>query len=112
MLVVTLEIAEGAIGVVHGGVLEIESSGPCLFLDVVVKLAFTDRQQDSLKHEYSIYQHLVSKCVRGIPMPLGLFNSLGDGPSALLMTHSGVRINSSMLLTAVRSVFRCADPLM
>ena len=112
MLVITSEIAEGAIGVVHGGVLEIESSGPCLFLDVVVKLAFTYRQQDSLKHEYSIYQHLVSKRVRGIPTPLGLFNSLGDGPSALLMTHSSVRIDSGMLSTAARSVFHCADPLM
>ena len=112
MLVVTSEITDGVIGVVHGGVLEIESSGPCVFLDVVVKLAFTDRQQDSLKHEYSIYQHLVSKRVRGIPTPLGLFNSLGNGPLALLMTHSGVPIHISILSTTARSVFRCADPLL
>ena len=109
MLVVTSEIADGAVGVVHGGVLEIESSGPCVFLDVVVKLAFTDGQQDSLKHEYSIYQHLVSKRVGGIPAPLGLFNCPEGGPSALLMTHSGAPIHSGMLSTTTRSVFCCAD---
>ena len=105
MLVVTSEIADGATGIVHGGVLEIESSGSCVFLDVVVKLAFTDRQQDSLKHEYSIYQHLVSRRVGGIPTPLGLFDTPGDGPSALLMTLNGAPIDSSMLSPTARSVF-------
>lgn len=112
MPVVTSEISDGATGVVHGGVLEIESSGSCLFLDVVIKLAFTDQQRDSLRHEYSIYRHLTPKHVSGIPTPLGLFNSLGDGPSALLMTHGGVPIHHSTLSPSARSVFCCADPLL
>jgi hypothetical protein len=111
MLVVTSEIADGATGIVHSGVLEIESSRPCIFLDVVIKLTFTDQQQDSLKHEYSIYQHLTSKHVQGIPTPLGLFNGLGDGPSALLMTYSGIPIHNSTLSLATRSVF-CTNLLL
>jgi len=109
MLVVTSEIGAGATGIVHGGTLEVEMSGQCLFLEVVVKLAFSHQQQESLTHENAIYRYLTSKRIKGIPTQLGLFNFNGfdGGPSALLMTHGGISIsNSKQLISPVaRSVF-------
>jgi hypothetical protein len=95
MLVVTSEIDTGATGVVHGGTLEVELPGRCLTLDIVIKLAFDDQQQERLTHEDSIYRYLISKGVEGIATPLGLFNSFEDGPSALLMTYNGISISNS-----------------
>jgi hypothetical protein len=107
MLVVTSEIATGAIGIVHGGTIEVELPGQCLTLKAVVKLAFSDHQQERLAHEYSIYRYLISKGVRGIATPLGLFNSFEDGPSALLMTYQGISISTTKqpISLMARSVF-------
>jgi hypothetical protein len=107
MLVVTSEIATGATGTVHRGTVEVELPGESLLLDVVVKLAFSDQQQERLAHEDAIYRSLSSKHITGIPAPLGLFSSFDDGPSALLMTYRGVSISSSkQILSPVgRSVF-------
>jgi hypothetical protein len=106
-LVLTSEIGAGATGVTLGGTLEVETSNQCISLDVVVKLAFSNEQQKSLEQEYDVYRILTSKGIKGIPAPLGLFNDVEDGPSALVMTHAGVPVSGEMqtISVAARHVF-------
>ena len=107
VLVITSEIGTGAIGIVHGGTLEVKLSGQLVSLDIVAKLAFSRYQKERLAHEYEIYLYLSSKHIRGIPTLLGLFTSIdGDGPSALLLTYNGVSITGGTQLSPnIRSVF-------
>src|ERR1700733_12486482 len=82
----TSEIGRGATGVVHRGMLDVESSRGFMTLDVVVKLAFDGEQRAALKNEYEIYRLLRSKrIVNGIVKVLGLFDDFEGGPSALVM---------------------------
>ena len=83
-------------GVVHHGMLDIESSRGHTMLDVVIKLAFEKEQQTALKNEYEIYCLLRSKgVVNGIATVLGLFNDFEGGPSALVMLYAGGSLDQS-----------------
>jgi hypothetical protein len=96
MLTLTSEIAEGATGIVHDAALELQTSdGEHLTdgINVVVKLALLEEQKDGLHNEYTIYQRLASKCVKGIPTVLGLFDEIEGGPTLLIMTHAGTRLH-------------------
>ncbi|KII83397.1 hypothetical protein PLICRDRAFT_452257 [Plicaturopsis crispa FD-325 SS-3] len=94
LLILTSELGSGAVGDVHGGVLKIESSdGTSSTLKVAAKLSFAPRQQKALLHEISIYEHLSSRGVEGIPTILGHWHDVDEsGPSCLLMTHAGVSL--------------------
>jgi hypothetical protein len=91
-LVLTSPIAEGATGIVHGATLELETSDASLTEEVVVKLAFLDEQQERMRNEYAIYQHLARANVAGIPKVLGLFEDLEGGSMALVMNNAGVSL--------------------
>jgi hypothetical protein len=92
-IVLTSEVGEGGTGIVLGGKLEVEATKGCVPLDVVVKLAFTEVQQDLLRSEYETYQRLYSKgVVKGIPTVLGLFDDSEGGPPALVMSFAGISL--------------------
>lgn len=97
VIILTSEVGAGATGVVHGGVLAVESSDGCISLDVVVKLAFESEQREALKHEYEVYRLLRSKgVVKGITVVLGFFDDFeGRGPSALVMLNAGVPLGTT-----------------
>jgi len=86
----TSQIGYGATGVVHRGMLNVESSRGFMTLGAVVKLAFDREQRAALKNEYEIYRLLRSKrIVDGIATVLGLFDDFEGGPSALVMLDAG-----------------------
>jgi hypothetical protein len=101
-LILTSEIAEGATGIVHGATLKLQSSDEKLGdgVDVVVKLALLDEQKDALRNEYSIYQHLASERVKGIPTALGLFDDIEGGPTLLIMTHAGTCLRRDQAISS------------
>jgi hypothetical protein len=93
VLVLTSQIAEGATGIVHGAILELETfDGQSLTQDVIVKLAFSDKQKERMRNEYAVYRHLTKANVSGIPQVLGLFEDLEGGPMALVMSNAGVSL--------------------
>ena len=66
-VVLTSRIGQGATAVALRGTLTPENMQGAGALDVVIKLAFDDKQRDSLIEEYKLYLHLRSKGVqRGI----------------------------------------------
>jgi hypothetical protein len=91
ILDVASKIAAGATGVVHNATLQVltEADG-VRSLEVVVKFAFKSRQQRKLRHEFSIYEHLASPKVDGIPFVFGLFEDTESATLALVMTHVGL----------------------
>lgn len=83
-------IADGATGDVHGATLELlASNGETLSQNVVVKLAFERPQRKRMRHEFSVYKHLISSGVKSIPNVLGLFQDVESNALALVMTHVG-----------------------
>jgi len=83
---------------VHGGLLEVESGHNSSRLDIAAKLSFSEQQRDHLQQEWSVYTHLTSEGVEGIPTALGIFYDpeLQDrAPLCLLMSHVGVSLRSS-----------------
>jgi len=95
------EIGRGATGVVHRGMLDVESSCGFMTLGVVVKLAFDKEQRVALKNEYEIYRLLRSKrIVNGIATVLGLFDDFEGGPSALVMLDAGESLGPERSLSA------------
>ena len=90
-LVVGSEIATGATGIVHIASLEIFTTSEGVHrLKVVVKFALEPQQQSRLRNEYSVYQHLMSSRVKGIPSVFGLFKDTESDTLALVMTHVGI----------------------
>jgi hypothetical protein len=90
-LVVSTEIAAGATGVVHNATLEVSTTSDGIrSLKVVVKFSFERRQQKKLRHEFSIYEHLASSRINGIPTVFGLFEDTESDTLALVMTHVGI----------------------
>jgi hypothetical protein len=90
LLVLTSELGQGATGVVHGGILQVESEHKISKLEIAAKLAFNDEQQEALVFESSIYLHLAREGVDCIPTILGSFHDVEeDGPSCLLMSRNG-----------------------
>ncbi|KII83383.1 hypothetical protein PLICRDRAFT_451808 [Plicaturopsis crispa FD-325 SS-3] len=94
ILVLTSELGGGAVGIVHGGILTVESSRKkSSSLKVAAKLSFTPRQQKALLHEISVYKHMAAQGVEGVPIILGDWHdSEEDGPSCLLMTYAGLSL--------------------
>lgn len=85
----TSEVGQGAIGIVHRGTLKLNNGDRSAPLDVVVKLAFDSQQRDMLRTEYETYRRLRSKgIVRGVTT-LGFFDDTEDGPCALVMLYAG-----------------------
>ncbi|KII83381.1 hypothetical protein PLICRDRAFT_180463 [Plicaturopsis crispa FD-325 SS-3] len=94
LLVLTSELGEGAVGVVHGGVVRVESSHrKTTELKIAAKLAFTPRQQKALIHEMEVYKRLSSKGVEGVPKILGEWHDADEGgPSCVIMSHAGLSL--------------------
>lgn len=111
LLFLNSELGQGATGVVHGGVLEVESSRKSSRLNIAAKLSFTDAQRERLQQEWSVYMHLTTEGVEGIPTLLGIFYDpeLEDAsPLCLLMCHAGVSLQrSGMSITSVQRYVRC-----
>lgn len=97
-IIATSYIAAGALGPAHRATLEVvTSTGKKLTYDTVIKIAFSKRQQKMLRYEYSVYEHLASSNVQGIPTILGLFQDELDGPLIMLSSHNGVDLRTSRL---------------
>ncbi|KAG6895895.1 hypothetical protein C0992_011762 [Termitomyces sp. T32_za158] len=89
-LVLTSEIGKGAIGVVYDARLEIVIDGCICNARAVVKLAFEEKEVESMRHEYSVYQHLYERgVVDGIPHVFGFFVDIETGVGALVMSCVG-----------------------
>jgi hypothetical protein len=97
LLFLNSELGQGNTGVVHGGVLEVETENKKSRLAVAAKLSFSDEQRDRLQEEWSIYMHLVAEDVEGIPPLLGIFYDpeMVASPLCLLMCHGGVSLAKS-----------------
>ncbi|KAG1749836.1 uncharacterized protein EDB91DRAFT_767624 [Suillus paluster] len=94
LVALTSEIAPGATGVVHGGILDMEIDHAPASLPIVMKLALIPEQTQQLEHEERVYNILKSA---GIPIPriYGLFWDCHGDASALLMSYSGTSIEKS-----------------
>ena len=64
-------------------------------------LVFELLHQRKLFHEWSVYMHMECEGVVGVQLILGIFHENGkNGPSCLVLQHSGVSIyERSMLIT-------------
>jgi hypothetical protein len=90
LLFFTSELCEGATGVVHGGILQVESGPKISRLKIATKLAFTDEQQAALVAESFVYTCMAEEGIICIPTILGYFHDTADdGPFCLLMSHGG-----------------------
>ncbi|KDR68735.1 hypothetical protein GALMADRAFT_1026246 [Galerina marginata CBS 339.88] len=91
-LTVGEHLGKGAIGVAHPtyATLELDSS-TLIQHDLVVKFAFSKEQQESIRHEFDIYQHLArNNVVDGIVRVYGLFQDMDTGTIALVMDNAGI----------------------
>ncbi|KAF8074525.1 hypothetical protein FPV67DRAFT_1445583 [Lyophyllum atratum] len=94
-IVLTSRIAGGATGVVHGAILRLLSSdGEVRSVDVVVKLSFKSEQREHLRHEHTVYEHLATRGVEGIPFVYGLFEDVETDTIALVMSHVGTALKT------------------
>ncbi|KAF8074046.1 hypothetical protein FPV67DRAFT_783384 [Lyophyllum atratum] len=94
-IVFTSRIAGGATGVAHGATLRLlAADGEVRCVDVVVKLSFKSAQKERLRHEYTIYEHLATRGVKGIPFVYGLFEDVETDTMALVMSHVGTALKS------------------
>jgi hypothetical protein len=110
LLYLNSELGQGATGVVHGGILEVEdmSGRKRSRLDIAAKLSFTDAQRDRLQQEWSVYMHLTMEGIQGIPTLLGIFYDpeLEDtSPLCLLMCYAGLSLQRSG--RSITSAQRC-----
>lgn len=89
---VTSSLGEGAVGVIHGGILRCfdAKSKKTIEAKVVLKMVFDEEKKAKLRHEYSVYQRLIAAGVEGIPSMFGMFQDyLEDGPLVMIVTHCG-----------------------
>ncbi|KAJ7088899.1 hypothetical protein B0H15DRAFT_841083 [Mycena belliarum] len=95
VITLTSEIERGATGIVHGGTLTISDiDGIELTVRIVVKFAFSAKQKEKMRHEFSIYRHLSAAHVQGVVDVFGLFEDVEQGPLAMVMSYAGVSIRS------------------
>ena len=60
------------------------------YSDLVVKLAFTEENQEKLRHEYTIYRHLAAiGFTENILRVYGLFQDAETGVLAIVMDYGG-----------------------
>ena len=94
-LFLTSEIGLRTSGILHGGIAEVDV-GEQTSLKVTAKLAFVENHQNKLFHELSVYNHLASKGVKGIPPVLGIYhNAIDEGPYCLVLRNAGLSIHDS-----------------
>ncbi|RDB15954.1 hypothetical protein Hypma_003553 [Hypsizygus marmoreus] len=92
-LTINSTIAAGATGDVHAATLELlASTGKTLHQEVVVKLAFDKAQRKRMRHEFTVYRHMIDSDVRGIPHVYGLFEDAESKALALVMSHVGLSV--------------------
>ncbi|KAJ7065137.1 hypothetical protein B0H15DRAFT_872698 [Mycena belliarum] len=95
LITLTSEIERGATGIVHGGALTISDiDGRDFTARIVVKFAFSAKQKEKMRHEFSIYRHLSAAHVKGVVDVFGLFDDVEQGPLAMVMSYAGVSIRS------------------
>jgi hypothetical protein len=59
-------------------------------IEVIAKLAFAEKHKHKLVDEFSVYNHLISKGVKGVPPVLGIFHNAEDkGPYCLILRDAG-----------------------
>jgi hypothetical protein len=94
VITVKSKIASGATGSAHTATLEVpRSDGEDIIAhNLVLKLAFDVNQRKRMRHEYQIYQHLLSSKVKSIPRIFGLFQDIETRALALLMSNVGTCI--------------------
>lgn len=92
-ITVSEPIGHGSTGIVHRGVLTVTlKSEPCR-VPIVVKLAMDEEPRYRPSKEFSIYQHLETKGVTGIPRAMGLFHTGADTAcTCLVLTDEGASI--------------------
>jgi hypothetical protein len=94
LLFLTSDIGEDPSGVLHDGILEVEyDEKNSSAVPVIVKLAFTDEQQENLVQEWSVHMQMLSESVTGIQTVLGVFHEEDDeGPSCLVSYCTGTSL--------------------
>jgi hypothetical protein len=99
LLFLNSELGHGNTGVVHGGILEIQTEDRTLRQPIAAKLSFSDEQRERLQDEWLVLTHLASQGVEGIPTLLGMFHNpnVATGPLCLLMGHVGKSLRRSRL---------------
>lgn len=107
-IVLKSEIGHGATGKVLRGTLSVEASSACVLLDIVVKFALGSERGAALRDEYKIY-HLLRKSgvTAGITTPLGLFDDVEGGVSALVMPYVGTPLAAMPEFVLTRS-YQCS----
>ncbi|KAF8907621.1 hypothetical protein CPB84DRAFT_1744536 [Gymnopilus junonius] len=80
-----------AVGIVHPAVVKLTmESGDILQHNLVIKLAFSPKQQEKLLDEYNIYVHLSQKkVIEGIVTVHGMFRDPDSGALGMLMDDAG-----------------------
>ncbi|KAG5651320.1 hypothetical protein H0H81_009093 [Sphagnurus paluster] len=93
-VIVASKIAAGATGVAHEAQLRLLTSGGNFrSTNAVIKLAFEPEQNERLRHEFGVYEHLFSRGVaEGMPTVYGLFKDAESDTLALLMSHVGASL--------------------
>ncbi|KAF9464919.1 hypothetical protein BDZ94DRAFT_1307629 [Collybia nuda] len=83
------------LGLVHEATLKyLADGGKVCSMSVVVKFSLEPDRQKRLRHEYTIYEHLASSHVKGVPHVIGLFEDHNSDMLALVMTHAGTCLSS------------------
>ncbi|KAK0490401.1 hypothetical protein IW261DRAFT_1616814 [Armillaria novae-zelandiae] len=96
-LVLGRKLGQGAVGEAYEASLEIDFGDGNIahYPDkVIVKLAFSERQTERLRHEYGIYRHLSEgpMQVTKIPRAFGFFEDVESEAGALILDHAGVAL--------------------
>jgi hypothetical protein len=108
----TSEIGQRGAGVLHDGVIEVESDTESASLDVTAKLAFTPEHQKNLDYELFMYRVLESKCIKGVPTAMGVFHDVEDkGPSCLVVSHAGTSLQERMVPITTKQRYVLGSPL-
>ncbi|KAF7309352.1 Protein kinase domain-containing protein [Mycena indigotica] len=107
-IVLTSRIGSGATGTVHGATARMTTKDGQRLTEenLIVKMAFKERPQRRMRHEYEVYKHLAEHGVTGVPRIYGLFEDLEGGAIALVMSNCGqdlwrLRPDKSKARTAV-----------
>ncbi|KIM39073.1 hypothetical protein M413DRAFT_235543 [Hebeloma cylindrosporum] len=95
-ITLTEQISRGAVGTIYkASALFRLGSKTVEYSRLVVKMAFSEKRQEGLAHEYEIYQHLARvKCTENILPVHGLFRDAETGALALVMDIGGINLIS------------------
>ena len=108
----TSEIGQRGAGILHDGVIEVESDKESASLGVTAKLAFKPEHQRNLDYELIMYGVLESKCIKGVPTALGVFHDVEDnGPSCLVVSHAGASLQERVMPITTKQRCVLVSPL-